>query len=66
MKQVKRGILGLGVAAGCFGTAICPKVYRDPVTVDDEGYVHAPTMPGLGYENDLNEARNVTIERLTP
>jgi L-alanine-DL-glutamate epimerase-like enolase superfamily enzyme len=54
------------VPEGCFDTAIYPKVYRDPVTVDDEGYVHAPTKPGLGYEIDLNEAKNVTIERLTP
>lgn len=34
--------------------------------VDSEGYIHAPTNPRLGYEIDLEEAKNVTVEKLKP
>lgn len=37
-----------------------PGVYLDPVEVDSEGYVHAPTKPGLGFEIDFQEAAKVT------
>jgi len=54
------------VPEGCFDATIYPGVYTDPIKVDGEGYVHAPTKPGLGYEIDLEEARKVTVERLRP
>jgi len=41
-----------------------PGVYLDPVQVDKEGYVHAPTKPGLGFEIDLDEAKKVTAETM--
>ena len=41
-----------------------PGVYLDPVQVDKEGYVHAPTKPGLGFEIDFNEAKKVTAETI--
>jgi len=41
-----------------------PGVYLDPVQVDNEGYVHAPTKPGLGFEIDFNEAQKVTAETI--
>jgi L-alanine-DL-glutamate epimerase-like enolase superfamily enzyme len=37
-----------------------PGVYLDLPQVDREGYVHAPTKPGLGFEIDFNEAKKVT------
>ncbi len=37
-----------------------PGVYLDPVQVDREGYIHAPTKPGLGFEFDWKEAKKVT------
>ena len=43
-----------------------PGVYLDPVQVDAEGYVHATTKPGLGFEIDFNEARKVTAETIEP
>jgi L-alanine-DL-glutamate epimerase-like enolase superfamily enzyme len=30
------------------------------ITVDNEGYVHAPTKPGLGYEVDWDLVKRVT------
>ncbi|MFC1935583.1 enolase C-terminal domain-like protein [Chloroflexota bacterium] len=39
-----------------------PGVYLDPVQVDKEGYVHATTKPGLGFEIDFDEAKKVTAE----
>ncbi len=52
------------VPEGCFDTTIYPGVYLDPIRVDREGYVHAPTKPGLGFEIDLKEAEKVAVERL--
>jgi len=54
------------VPEGCFDEAIYPGVYKDPIKVDSEGYVHAPTKLGLGFEIDLEEAKKVTVERLKP
>ena len=31
---------------GCFDSEIYPGVYLEPIRVDREGYVHAPTGPG--------------------
>ena len=41
-----------------------PGVYLDPVQVDAEGYIHAPTKPGLGFEIDFDEAKKVTEQRM--
>ncbi len=41
-----------------------PGVYLDPVQVDREGYVHAPTKPGLGFEIDWKEAKKVTMQTI--
>ena len=49
---------------GCFDSEIYPGVYEDPIRVDRDGYVHAPTKPGLGFGIDLKEAEKVTVETL--
>lgn len=36
---------------------------RDVITVDEQGLVHAPTQPGLGYELDDSAIAELTIER---
>jgi L-alanine-DL-glutamate epimerase-like enolase superfamily enzyme len=48
---------------GCFDSAIYPGVYLEPIRVDRDGYVHAPTGPGLGFGIDMAEAEKVTVER---
>ena len=45
---------------GCFDNTIYPGVYLDAATVDSEGYIHAPTKPGLGFDIEFNEAKKVT------
>ena len=50
----------VAVPLGCFDTEIYPGVYLDPVRIDSEGYIHAPTKPGLGFGIDFNEAKKVT------
>jgi len=52
------------VPAGSHHERQYPGVYLDPVQVDREGYVHAPTKPGLGFEIDFNEAKKVTVETI--
>jgi L-alanine-DL-glutamate epimerase-like enolase superfamily enzyme len=52
------------VPQGCFDTEIYPGVYLDPIRVDRAGYVHAPIKPGLGFEIDLEAARQVAVETL--
>jgi L-alanine-DL-glutamate epimerase-like enolase superfamily enzyme len=39
--------------------------FKDKIRIDKEGYVHAPTKPGLGYEIDRNVLDNLMkkIER---
>ncbi len=49
---------------GCFDSAIYPGVYLDPIRVDGDGYVHAPTKPGPGFGIDLKEAEKVTVQTL--
>jgi L-alanine-DL-glutamate epimerase-like enolase superfamily enzyme len=49
---------------GCFDSEIYPGVYLEPIRVDREGYVHAPTGPGLGFPIDLKEAEKVASEIL--
>ena len=41
-----------------------PGVYLDVIEVDKEGYIHAPTKPGLGFEIDFTEAKRVTLEKI--
>ena len=50
----------LAMPLGCFDNMIYPGVYLDAATVDSEGYIHAPTKPGLGFDIDFNEAKKVT------
>ena len=50
----------LAVPQGCFDTELYPGVYLDPMDLDSEGYVHAPTKPGLGFGIDFAEAEKVT------
>jgi L-alanine-DL-glutamate epimerase-like enolase superfamily enzyme len=50
---------------GCFDTAVYPGVYLDPCWIDAEGYVRAPTKPGLGFEIDLRAAKAVTVEQIS-
>ena len=52
------------VPEGCFDSEIYPGVYEDPIRVDRDGYVHAPTKPGLGFGIDMAEAEKVAIEIL--
>ncbi len=54
----------VAVPEGCLDTAIYPGVYLDPVRVGPDGYLSAPTKPGLGFEIDRHEADRVTVERL--
>lgn len=54
----------VAVPLGCFDTMIYPGVYLDPVRIDSDGWVHAPTKPGLGFEIDFTEAKKVTQETL--
>jgi L-alanine-DL-glutamate epimerase-like enolase superfamily enzyme len=39
--------------------------FKDRIRIDKDGYVPAPTKPGLGYEIDYNILENLTkrIER---
>ncbi len=52
----------VGVPMGCFDEAMYPGVYLDSVKTDPEGYINAPTKPGLGFEIDFKEAERVTEE----
>jgi L-alanine-DL-glutamate epimerase-like enolase superfamily enzyme len=56
----------IAVPQGCFDEVIYPGVYLDSVKAYAEGYVHAPTKPGLGFEIDLREAKKVTEETIRP
>ena len=48
---------------GCFDSSIYPGVYEDPVRVGKDGYVSAPTKPGLGFGINIHEAEKVSVER---
>ncbi|MCZ6633999.1 MAG: hypothetical protein O7G87_11390 [bacterium] len=54
----------MAVPQGCFDERLYPGVYLDSAKIDSEGYVHAPTKPGLGFEIDFGEAKKVTEEAL--
>ena len=47
---------------GCFDLERNTGVYLDPIRVDREGNVHAPTKPGLGSELDLATAERLASE----
>ena len=38
---------------------------KDKIRIDEDGYVHAPTKPGLGYEIDRDVLDRMTTEVLT-
>ncbi len=40
------------------------KGMKDLIRCDEDGYVHAPVKPGLGYELDENEIADLTIREL--
>lgn len=50
---------------GCFDTQVYPGVYLDPCWIDAEGYVPAPTKPGLGFEIDFDAAKKWTVETVS-
>ncbi len=54
----------VAVPVGCSDETMYPGVYLDAVKVDSEGYVNAPTKPGLGFEIDFAEAAKVTAETI--
>ena len=37
-----------------------PPYMKDSIRIADDGYVYAPTKPGLGYEIDRDELDNAT------
>lgn len=51
------------VPEGCFDSAIYPGVYQEPIRVGKDGYVCAPSGPGLGFGIDMAEAEKVAVER---
>jgi L-alanine-DL-glutamate epimerase-like enolase superfamily enzyme len=54
----------IAVPRGSFDTAQYPGVYLDACWIDAEGYVPAPTKPGLGFELDFDKVRAVTRETI--
>jgi L-alanine-DL-glutamate epimerase-like enolase superfamily enzyme len=54
------------VPEGSLDTLMYPNVWKDTIKVDAEGFVHAPSKPGLGFAIDLEAARKVTVEQLKP
>ncbi|MEH7115196.1 mandelate racemase/muconate lactonizing enzyme family protein [Neobacillus niacini] len=40
------------------------KGMKDVLELDENGYVHAPTKPGLGYEVDMDEIERLTIRMM--
>jgi L-alanine-DL-glutamate epimerase-like enolase superfamily enzyme len=55
----------IAVPRGCFDTGVYPDVYLDPCWIDAEGYVRAPTKPGLGFEINLEAAKAVTVDTIS-
>jgi L-alanine-DL-glutamate epimerase-like enolase superfamily enzyme len=53
------------VPEGVFDERMYPGVFKDVIRIDDNGYVHAPKKPGLGYDIDLGQVEKVTVERLS-
>ena len=56
----------LGVPMGCFDEILYTDVYLDSVKIDSEGYVNAPTKPGLGYEIDEDAIADLTVREIEP
>ncbi|GGM62036.1 mandelate racemase/muconate lactonizing enzyme family protein [Dactylosporangium sucinum] len=46
-------------------TGVLDQGMKDTLRVNAEGYVDAPTKPGLGYEIDEDEIDNLTVRHLT-
>ena len=46
------------VPQGTFDT----DVIRDVIRIDDEGFVHAPIKPGLGFEVDEEKLKERTVK----
>jgi len=54
----------IAVPRGSFDTMQYPDLYLDACWIDPDGYVHAPTKPGLGFDLDLDQVKAVTRETL--
>lgn len=52
----------VAVPIGSFHEKMYPGIYLDVPSIDSEGYTHAPTKPGLGFEFDMNEVERWTAE----
>ena len=52
----------VAVPIGSFHEKMYPGIYLDAPSIDSEGYTHAPTKPGLGFEFDMNEVERWTAE----
>jgi len=55
----------VAVPRGSLHNMLYPGVYLNAPWIDSEGYIHAPTKPGLGFDIDLKEAEKVTEEKIT-
>lgn len=52
-----------GVPEGVFDERIYPGLFKNVIRVDRNGYVHAPTKSGLGYDIDLEVAEKISAEK---
>ncbi len=54
----------IAVPRGSFDTMQYPNLYLDACWVDRDGYVAAPTKPGLGFDLDFDVVKSVTRETI--
>jgi L-alanine-DL-glutamate epimerase-like enolase superfamily enzyme len=52
------------VPEGVFDEYMFPGLLKNPIRIDKDGYVHAPTKPGLGYDMDIQVKAKITVETL--
>lgn len=52
------------VPEGVFDEHLYPGLIRNPLRIDKDGYVHAPTKLGLGYDMNLEVKAKITVETL--
>ena len=52
----------VAVPIGSFHEKMYPGIYLDAPAIDSEGYAHAPTKPGLGFEFDMDAVKRWTVE----
>ena len=56
----KRGRLSFTPVVNASSRADCPRHMKDKIRISSDGYVHAPTKPGLGYEIDRGMLEKMT------